>query len=83
MGAHAYCTQEMVNLLLCGAAVSNVHNNLIFLGDPEKDADCVRLRGLNKQNHIGFLSLFEHYGNFEVRKWECNIWDFFLLGSFL
>lgn len=66
MGAHSYCTQEMVNLLLCGVAVSNVHNNTIFLGDPEEDADCVRLRGLHKQNHIGFLSLFEHYGNFEV-----------------
>jgi len=66
MGAHSYCTQEMVNLLLCGVAASNVHNNVIYLGDPEVDKDCVKLKGLSKQNHIGFLSLFEHYGNFEV-----------------
>ena len=79
MGAHNYCTQEMVNLLLSGVAASNVHNNVIRLGDPgAKDEDCVKLKGLTRQNHIGFLSLFEHYGNFEVRevvgKWLGGGW---------
>ena len=51
MGMHGYCTQEMVNLLIHGRAVSNVFNDSIFL-------DQLQLRGPNKRNDIGFLSLF-------------------------
>lgn len=59
MGMHGYCTQEMVNLLIHGRAVSNVFNDSVFL-------DQLELRGPNKRNDIGFLSLFEHYKSCEV-----------------
>jgi len=59
IGKHDYCTQEMVNLLLHGRAVSNVFNDAMLL-------DKLELRGPNKRNEIGFLSLFEHYKSCEV-----------------
>ena len=59
MGQHGYCTQEMVNLLLCGKAFSNVFNDHVYL-------DTLKLKGPEKRNEIGFLSLFEHYKSCEV-----------------
>lgn len=59
MGMHGYCTQDMVNLLIHGRAVSNVFNDSIFI-------DSLELRGPNKRNDIGLLSLFEHYNSCEV-----------------
>ncbi|XP_070688728.1 probable ubiquitin carboxyl-terminal hydrolase MINDY-4 [Pempheris klunzingeri] len=59
IGAHGYCTQELVNLLLCGRAVSNVFNN-----DMELDSgngNMTLLKGIKGQCDIGLLSLFEHY----------------------
>ena len=59
MGKHDYCTQEMVNLLIHGRAVSNVFNDTVYL-------DNLELKGVNKRNDIGLLSLFEHYKSCEV-----------------
>uniref|UniRef100_A0A3B4AEX9 Ubiquitin carboxyl-terminal hydrolase MINDY n=1 Tax=Periophthalmus magnuspinnatus TaxID=409849 RepID=A0A3B4AEX9_9GOBI len=59
IGAHGYCTQELVNLLLCGQAVSNVFDN-----DMELDSgngNITLLKGIKDLCEIGFLSLFEHY----------------------
>ncbi|XP_018615460.2 probable ubiquitin carboxyl-terminal hydrolase MINDY-4 isoform X1 [Scleropages formosus] len=59
IGAHGYCTQELVNLLLVGQAVSNVFNDDFELssGDGSKTV----LKGIKERSDIGFLSLFEHY----------------------
>lgn len=59
VGAHGYCTQEMVNLLLGGKAVSNVFDGDVFL-------DGMALRGVSDRSDIGFLSLFEHYKSCRV-----------------
>jgi hypothetical protein len=59
MGKHDYCTQEMVNLLIHGRAVSNVFNDTVYL-------DNLELKGINRRNEIGLLSLFEHYKSCEV-----------------
>lgn len=59
IGAHSYCTQEMVNLALTGRARSNVF-------DGTKDFDGLVLRGIDQRSSIGFLSLFEHYENILV-----------------
>ncbi|KAM3876177.1 putative ubiquitin carboxyl-terminal hydrolase MINDY-4 [Diretmus argenteus] len=59
IGAHGYCTQELVNLLLCGRAVSNVFDN-----DMELDSgngNLTLLKGIKCRSDIGLLSLFEHY----------------------
>ncbi|XP_026161420.1 probable ubiquitin carboxyl-terminal hydrolase MINDY-4 isoform X2 [Mastacembelus armatus] len=59
VGAHGYCTQELVNLFLCGRAVSNV-----FDDDMELDsgnANMTLLKGIKGHCDIGLLSLFEHY----------------------
>ncbi|XP_042372420.1 probable ubiquitin carboxyl-terminal hydrolase MINDY-4 isoform X2 [Plectropomus leopardus] len=59
IGAHGYCTQELVNLLLCGRAVSNVFDN-----DMELDSgngNMTLLKGVKGHCDIGLLSLFEHY----------------------
>nr|XP_020452401.1 probable ubiquitin carboxyl-terminal hydrolase FAM188B isoform X2 [Monopterus albus] len=59
IGAHGYCTQELVNLLLCGRAVSNVFDN-----DMELDSGngiMTLLKGIKSQCDVGLLSLFEHY----------------------
>ncbi|XP_064401625.1 probable ubiquitin carboxyl-terminal hydrolase MINDY-4 isoform X2 [Halichondria panicea] len=64
IGSHGYCTQELVNLLLTGVAVSNVFDGEMNLGS--KGSEELRLRGLSKQSEIGLLSLFEHYQSCKV-----------------
>lgn len=51
--------QELVNLLLCGRAASNVFDN-----DMELDSgngNVTLLKGIKSQCEVGLLSLFEHY----------------------
>ncbi|OQS00966.1 hypothetical protein ACHHYP_02052 [Achlya hypogyna] len=55
IGAHDYCTQEIVNLLLVGYACSNVFDGTQDLGDG------LVLRGIAHQGPVGFLTLFEAY----------------------
>jgi hypothetical protein len=74
MGRHSYCTQEMVNLVLLGAAISNLHDgNLDLGGEPPKILKGVRLQPL-----VGQLSLFEHYQNLKVGEYckspKYSIW---------
>ncbi|XP_010730743.3 probable ubiquitin carboxyl-terminal hydrolase MINDY-4 [Larimichthys crocea] len=59
IGAHGYCTQELVNLLLCGKAVSNVFDNDMQLDSG--NGNITLLKGIKGQCDIGLLSLFEHY----------------------
>lgn len=62
IGRHSYCTQEMVNLILLGEAISNLHDgNLDLGGEPPKI-----LKGVRFQPLFGQLSLFEHYQNLKV-----------------
>ncbi|KAJ7396168.1 hypothetical protein BTVI_147517 [Pitangus sulphuratus] len=59
IGSHGYCTQELVNLLLTGQAVSNVFNNVIELDSG--NGNITILKGITSRSDIGLLSLFEHY----------------------
>ncbi|KAM6939406.1 putative ubiquitin carboxyl-terminal hydrolase MINDY-4 isoform 1-T1 [Lycodopsis pacificus] len=59
IGAHGYCTQELVNLLLCGRAVSNVFDNDLELDSG--NGNMTLLKGVKGHCDIGLLSLFEHY----------------------
>ncbi|XP_032858752.2 probable ubiquitin carboxyl-terminal hydrolase MINDY-4 isoform X2 [Tyto alba] len=59
IGSHGYCTQELVNLLLTGKAVSNVFNNEIELDSG--NGNITILKGITSRSDIGLLSLFEHY----------------------
>jgi ubiquitin carboxyl-terminal hydrolase MINDY-3/4 len=71
IGRHGYCTQEMVNLCLCGTAVSNVF-------DGDKSLDGTVFKGVKSRSELGYLSLFEHYNNLEVGHYyktpELPIW---------
>ena len=64
IGAHGYCTQEMVNLLLTGRAVSNVFNGDMQLNSGGDMA--ILLKGVPSVSDVGLLSLFEHYGSCTV-----------------
>ncbi|XP_048195483.1 probable ubiquitin carboxyl-terminal hydrolase MINDY-4 isoform X2 [Perognathus longimembris pacificus] len=64
IGAHGYCTQELVNLLLTGRAVSNVFNDVVELDSG--DGRITLLRGIAARSDVGFLSLFEHYNVCQV-----------------
>ncbi|XP_031430361.1 probable ubiquitin carboxyl-terminal hydrolase MINDY-4 [Clupea harengus] len=59
IGAHGYCTQELVNLLLFGRAVSNVFNDEMRL--ESGNGIFTLLKGVSCRSDIGLLSLFEHY----------------------
>ncbi|XP_054847996.1 probable ubiquitin carboxyl-terminal hydrolase MINDY-4 [Eublepharis macularius] len=59
IGAHGYCTQELVNLLLTGKAVSNVFNDVIELDSG--NGNTTVLKGVSGRSEVGLLSLFEHY----------------------
>ncbi|XP_061180433.1 probable ubiquitin carboxyl-terminal hydrolase MINDY-4 [Saccostrea echinata] len=65
MGAHGYCTQDMVNLYLTGKATSNVFNDKIEL-DSGTGSDVTVLKGITGRSNIGLLSLFEHYKSCQV-----------------
>ncbi|XP_076799755.1 putative ubiquitin carboxyl-terminal hydrolase MINDY-4 [Clavelina lepadiformis] len=60
LGAHGYCTQEMINLLLDGRATSNA-----FDGTVKLDQHTV-LKGVRRRAEVGLLSLFEHYGSCKI-----------------
>ncbi|KAG9466142.1 hypothetical protein GDO78_017146, partial [Eleutherodactylus coqui] len=64
IGAHAYCTQELVNLILTGRAVSNVFNDVMELDSGK--GNLTILKGISHRSDIGFLSLFEHYNVCQV-----------------
>ncbi|XP_026364498.2 probable ubiquitin carboxyl-terminal hydrolase MINDY-4 [Ursus arctos] len=64
IGAHGYCTQELVNLLLTGKAVSNVFNDVVELDSG--NGNITLLKGITARSDIGFLSLFEHYNVCQV-----------------
>ncbi|KAL3667412.1 hypothetical protein V7S43_007638 [Phytophthora oleae] len=79
IGAHDYCTQEIVNLLLCGYARSNVFDgDQVLESASASDPDAVVLHGISSQSIIGFLSLFEAYQNLVVGSYlkqpRVNIW---------
>ncbi|KAI8842903.1 hypothetical protein BJ741DRAFT_705024 [Chytriomyces cf. hyalinus JEL632] len=63
IGRHGYCTQEMVNLILVGQAISNVHDGDYRLGE---GADVKVLKGIKSTSQFGYVSLFEHYGSMKV-----------------
>jgi hypothetical protein len=52
IGGHDYAGQELVNLLLSGAAVPQVFNG-------RKEIDGCELRGVDARTEVGFLSLYE------------------------
>lgn len=64
IGAHGYCTQELVNLMVFGRAYSNVFDGTKRLGSAQ-DGWCV-LQGAPRRPNIGFLSLFEAFKCIEV-----------------
>ncbi|XP_060638631.2 probable ubiquitin carboxyl-terminal hydrolase MINDY-4 [Anolis sagrei] len=59
IGLHGYCSQELVNLLLTGMAVSNVFNDVMELDSG--NGNIMVLKGIGGRSDVGLLSLFEHY----------------------
>ncbi len=57
---HGYASQELINIILVGRAASNV-----FDGDKDMGDNFI-LKGIHRQSEIGFLTLFEAYGYFQV-----------------
>ncbi|CAD7697562.1 unnamed protein product [Ostreobium quekettii] len=58
-GAHGYCSQELVNLLLCGQAATNV-----FDGNQEIEGQL--LHGITSRPRVGLLTLLEWHRYVEV-----------------
>lgn len=60
LNEHGYASQEIITLMLTGAAKSNVHD-----GDKDLGDDFV-LKGVEKRGDVGFLTYFEYFGYFKV-----------------
>lgn len=56
---YGYGSQSLINLMLTGRAVSHVW-------DHDQDISGLKLRGIDKQNTLGFLTLLEHLRYCEV-----------------
>lgn len=56
---YGYGSQSLINLMLTGRAVSHVW-------DHDQDISGLKLRGIDKQNTVGFLTLLEHLRYCEV-----------------
>ncbi|XP_011301480.1 protein FAM188A homolog [Fopius arisanus] len=56
---YGYGSQSLINLMLTGRAVS-------YVWDHDQDIGGLQLRGIDKQNTVGFLALLEHLRYCEV-----------------
>ena len=68
IGNHGHCTQELVNLMLTGKAVSNCFDGYVIINhtrDKVLDENYV-LHGLHQRSEFGFLTIFEHFKYMEV-----------------
>ncbi|CAK85992.1 unnamed protein product (macronuclear) [Paramecium tetraurelia] len=61
IGNHGHCTQEAVNLMLTGQAISNCFDGC-------KQIDDMKIKGIEERSEIGFLTIFEHFQYLEVGK---------------
>ncbi len=59
VAAHGYCSQDLVNLVLTGHAVTNCFND-------NKDVAGKMCQGVQQRSRLGFLSLFEWFGYTQV-----------------
>ena len=61
-----HCSQELVNLVICGQAVSNVF-------DGDKDVGGLKVKGIPQTYDIGYLTLLEALRYSKVRRnRDCN-----------
>ena len=67
IAAHSTCSQELVNLLLTGHAVSNVFNDTVQLDSGGEEVTV--LKGIQGRCDVGYLTLFEHHKSCQVRIW--------------
>lgn len=80
IGSYAYASQEVVNLLLCGRAVTNVFDGHRVLGEDEKgeDGDSVVLKGVSQRCDVGFASVLTCLDLQEVGRCvscpRCPVW---------
>ncbi|KAL4222623.1 hypothetical protein ACF0H5_018664 [Mactra antiquata] len=74
-GIHGHGSQSLINLLITSKAVTNVWDN-------HKDVSGLKLQGVTKRAHIGFLSFMEHLRYCEVG-WNLKNPDYpiWLIGS--
>ncbi|BES92101.1 unnamed protein product [Nesidiocoris tenuis] len=72
---HGYGSQSLINLMISGRAVAHVWNF-------DQDICGLKLKGVNKQCHVGFLTLLEHLRYCEVGSFLKNpINPVWVLGS--
>lgn len=68
------CSQELVNLMITGRAIPNLH-------DGDLDLDGIILQGTKERQDVGLLTIFEHYEYLTVgsnlKMPETNIWIVF------
>jgi hypothetical protein len=57
---HGYASQELLNCMLTGLAVSNPHD-----GDIDVDEGFM-VKGIKKQGEVGYLTFFEHFDQLKV-----------------
>lgn len=74
-GIYGHGSQSLINLFLTSRAITNVWDN-------DKDVSGLKLRGIQKQSIIGFLTLLEHLRYCEVGWYLKNpLFPIWLLGS--
>lgn len=74
-GIYGHGSQSLINLFLTSRAISNVWDN-------DKDVSGLKLRGIQRQSTIGFLTLLEHLRYCEVGWYLKNpLYPVWLLGS--
>lgn len=62
IAAHGYCSQDLVNVMLTGHAVTNCFNGT-------QDVAGKLCKGVQQPSQLGFLSLFEWFGYTQVGRY--------------
>jgi ubiquitin carboxyl-terminal hydrolase MINDY-3/4 len=82
IGQFGHCTQELINLLLLGEAVSNVFDGDVPMDPTSADPNSLKLKGAHHQSEIGYLTQLESLRYCQVGSYlKIPIYPIWVIGS--
>lgn len=82
IGQFGHCTQELMNLLLLGEAVSNVFDGDVPMDPTSTDPNSLKLKGAHHQSEIGYLTQLESLRYCQVGSYlKIPIYPIWVIGS--
>lgn len=82
IGQFGHCTQELINLLILGEAVSNVFDGDVPMDPTSTDPDALMLKGAHRRSEIGYLTQLEALRYCQVGSYlKIPVYPIWVIGS--